>query len=133
MDTHQFFTLLPPDRSDSACNEDRHGKSFVLVMRLELNQFSFLLWYSARNGGGRIRQEANIHKAVINARILDHKVLIGPVPKKAFKIRNHFQSNTLLHGKYANILIYVTGRHLQPRITINSFLRFLGIVLRFDY
>ena len=45
----------------------------------------------------------------------DYKVIIGLVPTKAFKIRNHFQSDPLRHRNYANRSVFATGKVLAAQ------------------
>ena len=114
--------VLPPDRSDS---QDKHGKSFAMVMRLGETQFSLLLGYSDRNGSRCIRQKVNIHKAVINARILEiTKSLLDQFRRKPSNYE--IISDRILLFSTRNMRIY---QYLQPSITINVFLRLLGMVL----
>ena len=72
VDTHQFSALLPPDRSDSACSEDKQGKSFAETnWNLSCNEagaknslvFYWGIWEKRR---WVYSAKANIHNVVIN-------------------------------------------------------------------
>ena len=128
------LTSFPPPatRSVRLCNEDKHGKFFAPVMRPERKPVQFLLGHSDRKGDRCIRQEANIHKAVINAHILEiTKSLLDQFRREPSKYeilnsdRIHFGTGNMRIDRYLP-----RERYLQLSITINLFLRFLGITSR---